>query len=293
MVSNLICAVSSRVTGATNSPEALFATTPAVDSLFLFTARPFDGDTGLQNNLHRWYDPAVGRWLSEDPIGFEAGDFNLYRYVGNTPIILIDPSGSECCGDEDYDPLTQCCSNGTIKSKSKLCIRCEPSHCWIYVQDLVSGIEHTYGRWMAGYGGTCASGVHTDIELNAGRLFKVERCTTVCAFSPTFGFGYSWYGNNCASYAREVWQSWTGEYLNATTWWSGDHPDALISSITNANGGAPSNVINGQCCGVEGGSSGSSSGPSSGYSCSCCPSSSGSSGSGSSGSSSGSSGSWW
>ncbi|GAB6188034.1 RHS repeat-associated core domain-containing protein [Thermopirellula anaerolimosa] len=68
MVSNLICAVSSRVTGATNSPEALFATTPAVDSLFLFTGRPFDQDTQLQNNLNRWYDPAVGRWLSEDPV---------------------------------------------------------------------------------------------------------------------------------------------------------------------------------------------------------------------------------
>jgi len=33
---------------------------PAVDSLFLFTARPLDGDTGLQNNLNRWYDPADG-----------------------------------------------------------------------------------------------------------------------------------------------------------------------------------------------------------------------------------------
>ena len=39
-------------------------TNPAVDSLFLFTARPFDPDTGLQNNLNRWYDPSVGRWLS-------------------------------------------------------------------------------------------------------------------------------------------------------------------------------------------------------------------------------------
>ena len=43
---------------------------PAVDSLFLFTARPFDANTGLQNNLNRWYDARVGRWLSEDPIGF-------------------------------------------------------------------------------------------------------------------------------------------------------------------------------------------------------------------------------
>ncbi len=34
---------------------------PAVDSLFLYTARSFDTDTGLQNNLNRWYDPAHGQ----------------------------------------------------------------------------------------------------------------------------------------------------------------------------------------------------------------------------------------
>ncbi len=60
---------------------------------FGFTGRMFDTATGLQNNLNRWYDPVVGRWISEDPIGFEAGDSNLYRYVGNGPTIATDPSG--------------------------------------------------------------------------------------------------------------------------------------------------------------------------------------------------------
>jgi uncharacterized protein RhaS with RHS repeats len=32
------------------------------------------------------YDPTVGRWTTEDPIAFEGGDANLYRYVGNSPI---------------------------------------------------------------------------------------------------------------------------------------------------------------------------------------------------------------
>ncbi|ASV76675.1 hypothetical protein THTE_4074 [Thermogutta terrifontis] len=73
------------------------------DWLFLFTARPFDADTGLQNNLNRWYDACVGRWLSEDPIGFDGGDANLYRYVGNKPTGFQDPTGlkqSPCpCGE--------------------------------------------------------------------------------------------------------------------------------------------------------------------------------------------------
>ncbi|MCP4540898.1 MAG: RHS repeat-associated core domain-containing protein, partial [Chloroflexi bacterium] len=65
----------------------------AVKSLFLYTARPFDADTDLQNNLNRWYDLSTGRWMSVDPIGFEAGDVNLYRYVGNTVVSSNDPSG--------------------------------------------------------------------------------------------------------------------------------------------------------------------------------------------------------
>jgi len=68
-------------------------TAPGVTSLFLFTGRMFDEDTGLQNNLHRWYDASVGRWVSVDPIGFNGDAGNLYRYCGNSPGNFIDPSG--------------------------------------------------------------------------------------------------------------------------------------------------------------------------------------------------------
>jgi RHS repeat-associated protein len=61
--------------------------------VFGFTGRYLDAETGLQNNLNRWYDAATGQWISEDPIGFAAGDANLARYVGNEPTGYIDPSG--------------------------------------------------------------------------------------------------------------------------------------------------------------------------------------------------------
>ncbi len=64
-----------------------------MDCLFGFTGRPFDPAIGLQNNLNRWYDPATGNWLSQDPTGFTAGDTNLYRYCGNSPTNAVDPSG--------------------------------------------------------------------------------------------------------------------------------------------------------------------------------------------------------
>lgn len=41
----------------------------------------------------RYYDPGVGRFISEDPIGLAGGDVNLYGYVTNNPINLVDPSG--------------------------------------------------------------------------------------------------------------------------------------------------------------------------------------------------------
>lgn len=154
------------------------------------TAWPFDPDTGLQNNFNRWYDARIGRWPSEPSLEYRAGDSSLYRHLRNNPIIFVDPSGLACCGDQEYDPCSQSCSNGTIQAKSRLCIRYKPSHCWIYAQDVRTGAEHTYGRLMERYGGATASGMQTDVELDAGRAYTVERWAIVCALFPTFVFGW-------------------------------------------------------------------------------------------------------
>lgn len=41
----------------------------------------------------RYYDPAIDRFLSEDPIGFAGGGPNLYQYAYDDPINFFDPSG--------------------------------------------------------------------------------------------------------------------------------------------------------------------------------------------------------
>lgn len=41
----------------------------------------------------RDYDGSTGRWLSKDPILFNGGDTNLYGYVLNDPVNLLDPNG--------------------------------------------------------------------------------------------------------------------------------------------------------------------------------------------------------
>lgn len=57
------------------------------------TGREFDYYTSLQYHRARWYEPLSGRWMSEDPLGFRAGDANLYRYAGNSPANATDPNG--------------------------------------------------------------------------------------------------------------------------------------------------------------------------------------------------------
>jgi len=52
-----------------------------------------DAESSLYYNRLRYYDPAAGRFISEDPIGFAGGDGNLYRYVGNSPLDFTDPMG--------------------------------------------------------------------------------------------------------------------------------------------------------------------------------------------------------
>ena len=64
-----------------------------IDHRFGFTARPNQTDAGLVNCLNRWYDPVIASWTTQDPITFQGGDANLYRYCGNDPVNSVDPSG--------------------------------------------------------------------------------------------------------------------------------------------------------------------------------------------------------
>jgi len=74
------------------------------DNRFLFTGREY---AALYRSKYltpafsfyefraRAYHPGLGRFMSEDPKGFAAGDYNLFRYVGNNPVNSTDPMGLE------------------------------------------------------------------------------------------------------------------------------------------------------------------------------------------------------
>jgi RHS repeat-associated protein len=60
---------------------------------FRFTGREWDAELGMYYYRARLYDPTTARFTSQDPIGFAAGDANLYRYAHNSPMIFTDPLG--------------------------------------------------------------------------------------------------------------------------------------------------------------------------------------------------------
>ncbi|MDI1285736.1 MAG: HNH/endonuclease VII fold putative polymorphic toxin [Reyranella sp.] len=71
-------------------PYGITASAPAQ---FGYTGQRIDPETsGLYYYRARHYSPVLGRFLQPDPIGY-AGGVNLYGYVGNDPLNLIDPSG--------------------------------------------------------------------------------------------------------------------------------------------------------------------------------------------------------
>ena len=60
---------------------------------FLFTGREYTQKFGVYEYRNRAYHPGLGRFTSEDPMGFAAGDNNLYRYCHNDPVNKSDPTG--------------------------------------------------------------------------------------------------------------------------------------------------------------------------------------------------------
>jgi RHS repeat-associated protein len=65
----------------------------AEEAHFGYTGREWDADAELFYYRARWYDAKLGQFVSQDPIGFAAGDSNVRRYVANSPSDSIDPSG--------------------------------------------------------------------------------------------------------------------------------------------------------------------------------------------------------
>jgi len=64
----------------------------SLTNFFRYTAREFDTETTLYYMRARYFDPATGRFILEDPIRFRGGT-DFYRYASNDPIGYADSFG--------------------------------------------------------------------------------------------------------------------------------------------------------------------------------------------------------
>jgi RHS repeat-associated protein len=91
-------------------------TTGAISTIRLgFAGQTHDAETGMIDMSARIYDPAIGHFLSADPLVSDPGDgqsWNRYAYVRNNPLTLTDPSGLQASGIERRETESGCVGCG-------------------------------------------------------------------------------------------------------------------------------------------------------------------------------------
>jgi RHS repeat-associated protein len=84
--------------------QTIYESHPSENPGVCYNGQYWDSYSGSYCCEARWYNPSTGRYQSEDPTGFSAGDANLYGYVFNDPVNLVDPTG-EMVGGAGRAPM--------------------------------------------------------------------------------------------------------------------------------------------------------------------------------------------
>ena len=105
-----------------------------VENPYAYTSREYEVETGDYFYRARYYNPQTGRFLSEDPIHFDGGDLNLFRYIGNNPVNERDPEG------EFGAPTAVFCAD-YFKNCPKTALKCVTSYGFLIDADEAVEIE--------------------------------------------------------------------------------------------------------------------------------------------------------
>lgn len=82
---------------------------------FTYTSREYEKELGTYFYRARYYDPKMGRFLSEDPIGFDGKDKHKYRYALNSPFRYKDPNGKDPFDpDATIETISDCIKNSFL-----------------------------------------------------------------------------------------------------------------------------------------------------------------------------------
>jgi len=99
--------------------ETIYTDTPTHNP-WRFSSKRVDEETGFVYFGRRYYDPSLGKWLTQDPLGLKAGP-NLYAYVLNNPLRMIDQYGLDAVQIENMNQLNGCDSDNTSSSEYAAC----------------------------------------------------------------------------------------------------------------------------------------------------------------------------
>jgi RHS repeat-associated protein len=97
-----------------------------------YMGRELDAGIRLYYVRHRWYDPELGRFITEDPIGL-AGGVNTYAYVENDPINRRDPSGLQWTQDKPLmldTVIVEACSSTGPPVACRMWFKSDPFTTW-------------------------------------------------------------------------------------------------------------------------------------------------------------------
>ncbi len=135
---------------------------------FTYTGRELDAESGLYYYRARYYDPATGRFLQEDPIGFGAGDLNLYRYVFNDPVNFTDPDGEAVA--LILVPVIACLAStacsGALVIGTGITVTCATNPKACNISGLGDAINNLFTEEFGG-NGTSDEGTNTGAEADA------------------------------------------------------------------------------------------------------------------------------
>lgn len=137
-----------------------------------FAGQYYDQETGLHYNYFRDYDPSLGRYLQSDPMGLYDG-VNTYAYVGNNPLMYIDPYGLWRIGD----PLPQWMVDGAAGWGGVL------SFGLTNQINNALGTSHTYSQCSAAYKGGQALGMVNSLAFGGAAASRSAVKTGIPQFS--------------------------------------------------------------------------------------------------------------
>ena len=164
-----------------------------------FTGQVLDSETGLMSYRNRFYSPILGRFIMRDPIGYNAEDENLYRYVQNNPFIFVDPEG-EYLQYVIIGPLCWGCYQALFETFFMAMNVCENeksvtlfSICMIKSMDEAMSLWDTYTTTVLGAACLCCGGLKSAVK---NIVPKIATAWTKKKIGLCMAY-YSLYKSNC------------------------------------------------------------------------------------------------